>query len=241
MTTKCSHPISRLMKSFDYPGNLYCRDCEKRFEYIVDEEEWVEFVPKEKCSCVCHGDSGITNHIASGCSCHKTEEKPYVKVIGDNCYCHRCGERLDYLDYCLTPSCIEIRVLEERNGKPETKQECSHRNLDGDKHYVDKSGKCVDCCDQDPSVIMKSHTSRQKTESCDHTAYCDQCVSPIDVYTKSEINHRINVMFDECNKEEREWRKALLDVLELKKPSCFNKHTTSYILHRLSELHAKFL
>lgn len=155
----CNHSLSRLMYSSDYPGKIYCKDCEKRFECVGGHfVEWIESP---------EGKQEIQRHVEFfGGYRWATKPKKGVEWLPESnvktCICSRLREAGKWCgtatDYCGA-SCESMNVPEYSSyplkaltwkpcplhepQKPEEKCKC----FDGWPHVLkDDDPICVTLC-----------------------------------------------------------------------------------------------
>lgn len=75
----CKHPLVKMMPSADYPNTLFCRECEKRYEFDKHLNVYAEWLPEskkceEKWECA-HQYFTDKEGRVTHCSCHKEENE----------------------------------------------------------------------------------------------------------------------------------------------------------------------
>lgn len=214
----CNHPFDRLMESVDYKGKLFCRDCEKRFEFNAISNCFVEWLPKDEPAreakeefhkaqpeylkdlptitmpCQCYAEQA---HLGYGClcSCHKPQN---TDCSEDECKCLfkcTCGKRCqDKKQGCLseTHTVDGTPDMSYVTESPFRKQEEPEREDKGhSKRFIDALSHQVDLIEnklQDQEEFVDA-MSRQ-------------------------VDKNINRL-DKMDSEEKEFRKDILDYLEL--------------------------
>lgn len=227
----CKHPLNECHPSLDYPGKIFCRACEKRFEFDKDANIYKEWNPF---ACKKHGWIGTEETCPAcrdepkKCLACRTVEAGYATeaMAKGECRCHKPQEECDH-------GVFPVACAKCRKDKPQDTKECEHEiEHDSSSPYA----ICVKCKKRGYYSWQEEPKEPEAKEDDNHAPECperfgkrcndpDHCpcrCHPDRYYTRAEIDSKLKMM---CicqtplkdfvkTEEEREFRRALLDFLK---------------------------
>jgi hypothetical protein len=190
------HGSARLI---GYDTGDFKRDSEssrllKRAEFLkaVCEKEGVDWLPESKlCRCAGERDTRSKNGRCGNCGLPE-QDRYYTK--GDSVIRQDLNALYAATSDAKAKGIDVVTVLVEEPGGWSDKEQGNVSRVRSAEQGICR-GNCHD---------MNCHGCKSREIDELRKRDCD---------TKKEIEHRINVMFEESDKEEREWREALLDFL----------------------------
>lgn len=206
----CKHPLDRLMNSADYPGKMFCIDCERIFtlvEFLPKEEkpeedpwETLHKLVKEPCpDCL---DSLKNGHICGSITKPSETEAPEENAK-EAC----CDVVWSKCNKCLTKSLNAMyKAVETFMEPPSSPKECNCRPCHQHGDIVDPPFGIAPCkcvCHEE-SEDKYSFDSEDYDSGCE----CDRCKSPL-VTLETAYQRQL----EEFKKKDREWKKDLVNVL----------------------------